>query len=367
MPGPLGRVAARVYGLAIDRRNRRYDAGRGVVEFDRPVLSVGNLSVGGTGKTPTVIGLVREALAQGGRPCIAMRGYASGKSGLSDEAELYRRGLPGVPVVAQPGRTDGLIQLFATPAGERVDLVVLDDGFQHRRIARQRDLVLIDATRSPFTDRLLPAGWLRERPESLRRAHSVLITHAEEAGAEEREALRAGCLRMNPALRIAFASHHWVCLKVVDAGAAAGGDERDEPVSWLRGKRLAVACAIGNPAAFLRGCEEASGLPLVAMRVLRDHDPFELSTVESLRELVRLASADALVVTEKDWVKLGRHARGGFDVPVIRPELEVRVEGDDRAGGWLAAEVACVRSVFGESEQSNPQVGGDGGGNGEVR
>ena len=181
VPGRPGRALALAYGCIIDRRNARYDARQGVVTLDRPVVSVGNLSVGGTGKTPMVAALARALLDGGRNPCIAMRGYASNRrsDGLSDEAAEYQRELPGVPIVARADRLLGLIHLFAAEEGERVDTVLLDDGFQHRRIARQVDIVLLDASRNPFTDRLLPAGWLREPVGSLARATHVVITHAE--------------------------------------------------------------------------------------------------------------------------------------------------------------------------------------------
>ncbi|HRQ74118.1 MAG TPA: tetraacyldisaccharide 4'-kinase, partial [Phycisphaerales bacterium] len=156
VPGLPGRLAAMVYGAAIARRNRAFDAGRGVVTLDRPVISVGNLSTGGTGKSPTVAWVVRTLREAGRDPCIAMRGYRS-RDGVSDEAEEYRAAFDDLPVVARPDRLQGLIELFASERGGRVDAVVLDDGFQHRCIARALDLVLIDATRDPFADAMIPA------------------------------------------------------------------------------------------------------------------------------------------------------------------------------------------------------------------
>src|SRR5881394_190373 len=145
--GPLGPVAAAVYGAAISLRNRRFDRGKGVVTFDRPVVSVGNLSVGGTGKTPMVLHLARVLTEAGHRPCVAMRGYGAADGQKADEAREYHRAIRNLPVVAQPDRTLGLIELFGTEHGSEVDCVILDDGFQHRQIARQYDIVLIDATR----------------------------------------------------------------------------------------------------------------------------------------------------------------------------------------------------------------------------
>ncbi len=156
-----------------------------------------NLSVGGTGKTPMVMHVLRVLLERGYRPCVAMRGYSKSKDGAADETDAYRRAFPEVPIMAQPDRIAGLRSLLErTPAEKQFDRVVLDDGFQHRQIARDLDVVLIDATpgRSVFADRLLPAGWLRERVGSLARASAVVLTHAELASREHIDALR-GAIR----------------------------------------------------------------------------------------------------------------------------------------------------------------------------
>ncbi|MEM7623821.1 MAG: tetraacyldisaccharide 4'-kinase, partial [Planctomycetota bacterium] len=119
--------AAWLYGTAIATKNRAFDRGERVVMLDRPVISIGNLTTGGTGKTPTVTRVVETLHAAEIPPVIAMRGYRAA-GGVSDEQDIYARRFPSVPVVAQPNRTDGLIDLFATEAGESIRAVVLDDG-----------------------------------------------------------------------------------------------------------------------------------------------------------------------------------------------------------------------------------------------
>ncbi|MEX2217798.1 MAG: tetraacyldisaccharide 4'-kinase [Phycisphaerales bacterium] len=313
LPGPLGRLASRVYGWEIGRRNRRYDAGRGVVRFDRPVVSVGNLSVGGTGKSPMVAHLVGLLLAAGRRPCIAMRGYAGragrgGGGGRSDEAEEYRARFASVPVVAQADRTLGLITLFSDLEDRdepQPDCIVLDDGFQHRRIARDLDIVLIDATRSPFEDRLLPAGWLREPVGSLRRAGFVVVTHAEAADAHALTTLERAIAAIRGRGPETVARHHWGGLIVHEGGA-----EREEPVRWLRGKLVVGACAIGNPGPFLSEARKAAGQPLAAHVVLRDHDPYDQATLDRIDATAERVGAGAILTTEKDWTKIGGAAAG---------------------------------------------------------
>ncbi len=353
MGGLLGAVASGFYGVGIGWRNERFDRGKGVVTFDRPVISVGNLSVGGTGKTPLVLHLARVLAEAGHKPCVAMRGYgAKGDGAESDEALAYRRAMRTLQIVAQPDRTLGLIELFGTEYGSEVDCVILDDGFQHRKIARQMDIVLVDATRDPFRDRLLPAGWLREPVESLKRAHAAVVTHAEAVTRAEAVQLETRLWDFLPKGVVAVARHEWTGLYVV---GEYGEEERG--VEWLRGKRVYVACAIGNPGAFLSGArwvvddgvlKTAAGEPegslalgsLAGAMVLRDHAEYDKDVVASLVEKLKGARAEVLLVTEKDWSKLMPVPSERWPCPVARVRLEMRFE---RGGEELErAVVACV-------------------------
>lgn len=334
----LGPIASWMYARELNRRNRAFDAGRGVVTFDRPVLSIGNLSVGGTGKTPTVAWLLERLRKAGLDPCVAMRGYAA-HDGVSDEAELYRHAFEDLPVIAQANRTEGLLDLFASERGEAVNVVVLDDGFQHRRVARDFDLVLIDARSSPWEDRLLPAGWLRELPAALARAHGVLLTHAHDAGQMRRLAARVR--EVMPRGVIASATHAWSHLEVVEAGGA-----RNEPVGWLKHRRVGACCAIGSPDGFLSMVRAACGRELAATMVLRDHDPYGPATVSKLRTLCQ--SCEVLVVTPKDWSKLRRIPAEFWPCAVAVPHLKLTfVEGEE---ALAAAMIGAARSQPGSTE-----------------
>jgi tetraacyldisaccharide 4'-kinase len=343
MPGPLATALlaplSRLYGQELARRNARFDRGLGVVRFDRPVLSVGNLSVGGTGKTPMVALLVRHLGTLGHRPCIAMRGYGASRrvDGLSDEAGAYAAELPGVPVVARPDRAEGLIELFADEAGQSVDAVVLDDGFQHRRIARELDVVLLDATRPATGDALLPLGRLREPMAALARAQAVVVTHAEAAGPGVVRALAEAALRVNPTLHTAAAEHAWAGLAVHPAGQAGSAAGQDEPVSWLARRRVLPVCAIGNPGPFVEAVRRHAGAVLGPL-ILRDHDPYAPGAV---RRLIRAADgAEAVVTTAKDWAKLGRLDPSVWACPVAVPRLELRLT--DGGPGLLALAASAV-------------------------
>lgn len=340
LPAAIGLPLATFYRLAVGRINRRFDRGKGIVHFDRPVISVGNLSVGGTGKTPLVEATVRLLRDAGHTPCIAMRGYGRGGAvGESDEAAAYRRVLPDVPVVAQANRTLGLIRQFGQEhdeQGRQSDCIVLDDGFQHRQIARELDIVLVDAGRDPFRDRLLPAGWLREPVESLKRANEVVITHAESVSGADVTALEGRIASIRGSGAIAVCRHTWGDLSVRDSGI-----DTVAPVAWLMGKRLVASCAIGNPAPFIAAAKKAAGGggKLIAEMVLKDHDPYAPATVDRLKHMARSTGAQAIVVTEKDWSKLGPVK--DWPCPVVRARLELSFDrGWDRLSERLLETVA---------------------------
>jgi tetraacyldisaccharide 4'-kinase len=165
---PLAHMAAFAYGLGVRARNSLWDANiRKPTSVGIPVISVGNVSVGGTGKTPFVRWCVEALQASGHHPVIALRGYGA-RGGVSDEAEEFRAMLPGVPVAVGADRVASIAR--ARAADQRIDCAVLDDAFQHRQIARDLDIVLVDAGRPAINGALLPAGWLREPARALRRA-----------------------------------------------------------------------------------------------------------------------------------------------------------------------------------------------------
>ncbi|MEM0983640.1 MAG: tetraacyldisaccharide 4'-kinase [Planctomycetota bacterium] len=317
---PLAGAIEPVYRRVVARRNAKFDQGKGVVTLDRPVISVGNISVGGTGKTPMVDRIVRWLIEEGHHPAIAMRGYRPGPDGVSDEARLYHDAFEGVPVVAQPNRLDGLLALFATDLGKRIDVVVLDDGFQHRRLARTLDIVLLDASSDPFGDRCLPAGWLREPPASIARAGAVVLTHTDRAESSTRGTIGSNVSKFHGAPPIAHTRHTWADLDVL-----SGSESTTEPVGWLARKRVLAVCAIGKPESFFRGVENA-GASSAERIALRDHDRYSDRTIAEIIRVARAHNAAAVVTTAKDWAKLRRVPAEAWPVPVARPRLALGFE-----------------------------------------
>lgn len=333
--GAPGRALERVYRWAVSRRNRAFDRGERVTRIGVPVLSVGNLSVGGTGKTPTVAWLARELGREGLRPAIAMRGYRA-RGGESDEALEYRERAPGALVIARPDRAAAIGEAIAS--GTRIDCVILDDGFQHRFVARDFDLVLVDATRDPFEDRCLPAGRLREPVGSLARAGGVAITHIESVSEARLRRLRErieGAIGRPP---IAMMRHEWSGLE---------GDGGMREVEWLRNRRVGIVCGIGNPEAFERMAESA-GAVIAFGDVRADHAAYTPSDVRRIAERASRSGAEAVLTTLKDWVKLREVAGESEREMFLRPRLELAFEeGEDALRE--AALRACGRTLVGSA------------------
>jgi tetraacyldisaccharide 4'-kinase len=288
-------IAEPFYTLAVWWRNRRYDRGRAEVHHaDVPVVCVGNLTVGGTGKTPMVEWLARWFRRRGIRVAIVSRGYGAEQGGLNDEALELEQKLPDVPHVQNPDRVEA-----ARVAVEELDcqLILLDDGFQHRRLARDLDIVLIDATEPFGFGHLLPRGLLREPLSGLRRADAVLLSRADQVDQQQRAEVRQRVRRIAPQAVWAEVAHQPSELLTCDC--------RRLPLEDVRGRRVAAFCGIGNPEGFRRALADRVG-DLAGLRVFADHHPYSEQDVLELGDWVRgLGDVDAVVCTHKDLVKIG--------------------------------------------------------------
>jgi tetraacyldisaccharide 4'-kinase len=302
-----------LYGGAIARRNRRFDRGIGVERVDRPVISIGNVTVGGVGKSPMVAWVVDRLLEQSRRPVIAMRGYGAVGGEPSDEQAEYAMRCPGVDVVADPDRVAALGAYL--PEHDDVDCVVLDDGFQHRRLHRDLDLVLIDASRRTLGDRLLPAGSLREPLACLGRCDAVVVTRAEAFDS----ALQDKIERWHGRPPVAWSRHAWTGLHVHQGDSPS----RQEPVAWLKGRRVLTLLGVGHPRAIERQLE-SHGATIAASVPAADHERYDHQKVRVVRGLC--GGVDGVVVTGKDWVKL-RHLieSHNWPIPFVVPELRIDV------------------------------------------
>lgn len=302
------------YGLAVGCRNAAYDRGLlpaacGAV----PVISVGNLTLGGTGKTPLVAWLARSLVAQGLHPAIVSRGYGAVRGERSDEAAELAILLPAVPHVADRDRVAGV----RTAAAAGADVVLLDDGFQHRRLARDLDIVAIDATDPWGCGYLFPRGLLRESLSGLTRAQAVVLTRAEAVAPQRRTEIRhvltRACRGRLPAVWME-ATHRPVRLR------SATSDT--QPLQRLERGRIAAFAGIGNPAAF-RGSLAALGVDLVGFRPFPDHHVYTPADLHTLGDWATSLHADLVVTTLKDLVKVRAERLAATPLFALEIALEV--------------------------------------------
>jgi tetraacyldisaccharide 4'-kinase len=304
-------LAASGYRLGVAVRNHAFDRGwKTIHRATVPVVSVGNLTLGGTGKTPMVEWVARWFRTRGVRVAILSRGYGQAE-GLNDEGRVLEENLPDVPHLQDPDRVRS-----ARIAVEELEteLIVLDDGFQHRRLARDLDLVLLDAL-DPFgLGRLFPRGLLREPIATLRRAGVVVLSRADLVDGATRETIRAEAERRAGPLRWAEARH--APRDLIDA------EGRASPLEGLAGAPVAAFCGIGNPDGFRRTVEQLGVAPK-GFRTFPDHHAYTRRDVDALAGWVRDLGAGLALTTQKDLVKLRTATLGAVPLCALRIGLEV--------------------------------------------
>ncbi|HEX2093902.1 MAG TPA: tetraacyldisaccharide 4'-kinase [Longimicrobiaceae bacterium] len=304
--GPLGRVldvalapAELLFRAGVSARNLAYD--RGWLRFERapvPVVGVGNLGVGGAGKTPVAAWIAARLRGWGMRPAVVLRGYGA------DEIQVHRELNPDLPVFAAPRRVDAARR--AAAAG--CDVVVLDDGFQHRALARDLDIVLVPVEGWSDRRRLLPRGPWREAAAALRRAGVVVVTR-KSAPAEAGERVARDVGRVAPGVPLAGC---WIAPVGLVPALADGPPRRRAPGG---GPALAVA-ALADPRPFVEHLV-ALGFD-VELAAYPDHHPFDAREAGAL---ARRAGERPILMTHKDAVKLRSLLPSTADAWVLRQEV----------------------------------------------
>jgi tetraacyldisaccharide 4'-kinase len=326
------------YTAAMAARNWLYDASRLTAHrLPHPVISVGNLTAGGTGKTPVVRWLAEQLIARGKHPAILMRGYTVAGATSSDERELLHTYLNGDPqrsvaVVANPDRIGGANQAFREQP--RTDVILLDDAFQHRRVARDFDLLLINAA-DPFGfEHVFPRGLLRESPRGLARADAILLTRSDAVSAQKLAQIEQRIRAIDPLVPMFRAVHELAGLRWPPTAAGA---PPDEPIAWLRGRSFFSFSGIGSPRTFHAQLAAIGGQP-AGSRAFPDHHEYTDADIASLVHDARACGAEVLLTTEKDWVKLSRltSAREATP-PILRVEARIRFVHPDDQTTLLAA------------------------------
>jgi tetraacyldisaccharide 4'-kinase len=301
------------YGCGARLRNRLYDRGlKRVHKAAVPVVSVGNLTLGGTGKTPCVEYVARFYRGLDLRVALLSRGYGAA-GGRNDEALLLQENLEDVP--HYQGADRAALADVAVKESES-EVLVLDDGFQHRRLARDLDLVLLDATDPWGHGYVFPRGLLREPPSGLRRAGVVLLTRCDQVPAAEVERIRGQVAGLAPRVPVVETVHEPVELVSAEKAVA--------PLEWIAGRPVVAFCGIGNPAAF-RQTLVGLGAEVAAFRAFPDHHGYRREDVEELRTWARQQARDCVIVTtQKDLVKIRLARLGERELWALRIRLRVR-------------------------------------------
>ncbi|MEM6363679.1 MAG: tetraacyldisaccharide 4'-kinase [Planctomycetota bacterium] len=309
------------YAAAARLRRWQFDSGRrSTTRVEVPVISVGNLTTGGTGKTPIVRYVCQRLRERGHRVAILSRGYGA-VAGYNDEAMELMQHLPDVPIVQHPDRIEGA--RIAVQELE-AEVLVLDDGFQHRRLHRDLDLVVIDAT-APFGGGwMLPGGLLREPIGSLRRADLILLSRVDQVDGAERSQLTETIQELNPDADVLSTVH---AIAGLDRFVSGNQNVMADPAE-LKGAAVVLVSAIGNPDAFERTVTHA-GATILQRFDLPDHDEFSRETRQSLAGAIAAINPRPqwVLCTGKDLVKLRTDAVGG--VPLAAVRINVRIQGDD--------------------------------------
>lgn len=293
-------------------RNGCYD--RGLLRTTRaalPVISVGNLSVGGTGKSPLVAWLAQKLRQRNVRVAVLSRGYGQLDNGRNDEALELELQFPDVPHLQHWDRIAS-----AKLASQELDMevLVLDDGFQHRRLGRDLEIVLLDASEPPASRWLLPGGLLREPLSSLARADVVVLTRAARAAPAAYKKLLRQVKRHAPRAVVLAANHQPANLW----NAAGEVLELDQ----LSGQPVLAFCAIGHPGSFFASLEEL-GAHVLDRRTWPDHHPFAAEDIASLARWTQQYPAAARVIcTMKDWVKIQSETIGELPLLALRIEMQ---------------------------------------------
>ena len=307
------RAVSKIYALIIKVRNLLYTTGLLRVHRVKPlVISIGNITTGGTGKTPMTVWLYNY-LAQKHPDCpiaVLTRGYKAGRTtnstgkNYSDEPAVLQLLCPKGRVIVNPDRVSGAkeaIEQF------KAKILIADDCFQHRRLARDIDIVMIDATmpfgfaKSPLTrlgaaeqGRLLPAGFLREPLEQLKRAHAVILTRSDQVTSLELKQAKGALIAENPEIIIAESIHAPVTAKALDG--------LEITLDQLKDKKIFAFCAIGNPHAFFTTIKQLEA-KLVGSKIFDDHYHYTEADINAVFDQAYGSGAQMILTTHKDWTR----------------------------------------------------------------
>ena len=324
------RITAQAYSIVIRLRNLLY--AKGWLKTHRAnamVFSIGNITTGGTGKTPLVIWLCKFLQQKEIQCSILTRGYKTHtqirgtrderRATKTDEPAILKKSCPETEVIANPNRVAGAAEAV-TKSGAKA--LIMDDGFQHRRLARDADIVAIDSTRPFGYGKMFPAGLLREPISTLKRADAVVITRCDQITDAQLTQLEEKLQQINPNLVIARSFHAPVCVKSLA--------DKEISIEELKNKKIFAFCGIGNPDAFLNTAKGLGAEP-VGSKVYNDHHHYTNNDISDIYEEARYLNADLVLTTQKDWTKINLPGLAEKDIPFAYLAIELKFPaGEDK-------------------------------------
>lgn len=281
----------------------------------KPVISIGNMTLGGVGKTP-MVALVAQFLKEKNiKPVVLTRGYMGGKNNESDEARFLSESLSGIPVAVGPNRYQKGMKAMEK---YHPDIFLLDDGFQHWRLRRDLDIVVIDATNPFGNNQLIPRGILREPLSSLPRADIFVLTKTDFAK-DNLAALEKRLMAVNPRALMVEAVHQPVNLLDLK------GTNIVHNLSFLKGKRIAAVSAIGDPASFERSLVQL-GAEVKKHCIFMDHHVYSSEDIQAVADFCHDNGIAAVLTTEKDAVKLNElKVLTGNNVSLLALKIKIEI------------------------------------------
>jgi tetraacyldisaccharide 4'-kinase len=333
-------IAAAGYTAIIAVRNFLYS--KSWLETRRvsaTIFSIGNITVGGTGKTPLVIWLCKFLQQKGIQCAILTRGYRTRRHNRAssieyrasriDEPAILAESCPQAKVIVNPDRVAGATEAI-NKFGAKV--LIMDDGFQHRRLRRNLDIVTIDAT-CPFGyGKILPAGLLREPVTSLKRADAVVITRSDQVQQAELHKIEENLQQINPNMIVTRSMHEPVCAKSIDG--------KEISIEQLSGKKVFAFCGIGNPQSFLDTIKSVN-VQMVGSKIYNDHHHYIDADISNIREQARVCGANLILTTQKDWTKIRHLIPTKEDIPLVYLAVDLKfLSGEDRLKGLIGDELS---------------------------
>ena len=307
------------YSAVLNTRNLLYK--NGVVRSTTlpvKVFSIGNITTGGTGKTPLVESMARYLLEKNKKVAILSRGYGGNNplkknnDNVSDECLILRENLLDVPVLAGKDRVSNgkkAIREFG------VDCLLLDDGFQHLKLKRDLDIVVIDSLNPFGGENLIPRGSLREPLRNLGRAGLFIISHCNQSKEKTIKSIYTKLNHVNNDAPVCESIHWPVHIENITDGSILGPE-------WLKGKRIYGLSAIGNPESFTYTLKEL-GADLIKHRKFHDHHNYNREEIGDVVYEAKLLGVDAIVVTQKDIVKIRKMDINDFNILSLKIETQI--------------------------------------------